>query len=379
MGQEVQPTSPSQTPRASSLEQPHVASVASTDDTAGPRWAVVWYRLEPDGRGAPQLADAPPLVRDLKRDPRVGGCSVIDAADAYRWVGADRGGGRGGRRRGAGAGRHGGPAGRRGRPRRRWRCSARSRGSRSWSGSPASATTSRADGGLGRRSAPALAADRELAGDPRRRDRARTAGWASSLWTWDHLNAIVGPWERPDPRGLDDARRAGAVTERASSASWSGPTRSATRADREARHDPRSRRGRPRRPRHRRRLVRARARGLRDRLRGRLRRAARPARRGGHAPPAPARRRDRHARRAASTGCRRPVRPRPVQPQIPILVGGSGPKKTLRTVARYGDRCWNTSGPSTSRPRATRSSRERCARSAATRTRSSERSSVPTS
>jgi F420-dependent oxidoreductase-like protein len=35
--------------------------------------------------------------------------------------------------------------------------------------------------------------------------------------------------------------------------------------------------------------------------------------------------------------------PRPVQPHLPILVGGSGPKKTLRTVARLAD-AWNTAG-----------------------------------
>jgi F420-dependent oxidoreductase-like protein len=35
--------------------------------------------------------------------------------------------------------------------------------------------------------------------------------------------------------------------------------------------------------------------------------------------------------------------PRPVQQPLPILVGGSGPKKTLRTVARYAN-AWNTSG-----------------------------------
>jgi F420-dependent oxidoreductase-like protein len=35
--------------------------------------------------------------------------------------------------------------------------------------------------------------------------------------------------------------------------------------------------------------------------------------------------------------------PRPVQAHLPILVGGSGPKKTLRTVARHADG-WNTSG-----------------------------------
>jgi F420-dependent oxidoreductase-like protein len=35
--------------------------------------------------------------------------------------------------------------------------------------------------------------------------------------------------------------------------------------------------------------------------------------------------------------------PRPIQPHLPILVGGSGPRKTLRTVAQRAD-AWNTSG-----------------------------------
>jgi len=35
--------------------------------------------------------------------------------------------------------------------------------------------------------------------------------------------------------------------------------------------------------------------------------------------------------------------PLPVQAHLPILIGGSGPKKTLRTVATYAD-AWNTSG-----------------------------------
>jgi alkanesulfonate monooxygenase SsuD/methylene tetrahydromethanopterin reductase-like flavin-dependent oxidoreductase (luciferase family) len=36
--------------------------------------------------------------------------------------------------------------------------------------------------------------------------------------------------------------------------------------------------------------------------------------------------------------------PVPVQPHLPIMIGGSGEKKTLRTVARYAD-LWNAMGP----------------------------------
>ena len=36
--------------------------------------------------------------------------------------------------------------------------------------------------------------------------------------------------------------------------------------------------------------------------------------------------------------------PRPIQTHLPIMIGGSGEKKTLRTVARYAD-MWNAMGP----------------------------------
>ena len=36
--------------------------------------------------------------------------------------------------------------------------------------------------------------------------------------------------------------------------------------------------------------------------------------------------------------------PRPVQAHLPIMIGGGGEKKTLRTVARYAD-MWNGMGP----------------------------------
>src|SRR4051794_14056996 len=52
--------------------------------------------------------------------------------------------------------------------------------------------------------------------------------------------------------------------------------------------------------------------------------------------------------------------PRPIQKKLPILVGGSGPKKTLRTTARYAD-AWNGFG-SVERVAATSEVlRERCA------------------
>jgi alkanesulfonate monooxygenase SsuD/methylene tetrahydromethanopterin reductase-like flavin-dependent oxidoreductase (luciferase family) len=52
--------------------------------------------------------------------------------------------------------------------------------------------------------------------------------------------------------------------------------------------------------------------------------------------------------------------PRPVQDHLPILIGGSGPRKTLRTTARYAD-AWNTGGSLDELRQNDANLRERCA------------------
>ena len=51
--------------------------------------------------------------------------------------------------------------------------------------------------------------------------------------------------------------------------------------------------------------------------------------------------------------------PRPLQPHLPILVGGSGPRKTLRTTARYAD-LWNGYGEAERIAAVSDTLRERC-------------------
>ena len=52
--------------------------------------------------------------------------------------------------------------------------------------------------------------------------------------------------------------------------------------------------------------------------------------------------------------------PAPVQAHLPIMIGGSGEKKTLRSVAKYAD-LWNAMGPLDVMARKSRSSSEHCA------------------
>jgi alkanesulfonate monooxygenase SsuD/methylene tetrahydromethanopterin reductase-like flavin-dependent oxidoreductase (luciferase family) len=51
--------------------------------------------------------------------------------------------------------------------------------------------------------------------------------------------------------------------------------------------------------------------------------------------------------------------PRPIQDPLPILIGGSGPTKTLRTTARYAN-LWNGYGPPYRIARTSETLRERC-------------------
>ena len=83
----------------------------------------------------------------------------------------------------------------------------------------------------------------------------------------------------------------------------------------------------------------------RDRLRLGRRGAAGLARRVGRGVPRPARRRDRHlpARAAITASTTSATTRRPSRRDCPIMIGGNGRKKTLRTVAKYAD-MWNGFG-----------------------------------
>jgi PPOX class probable F420-dependent enzyme len=61
------------------------ATLATLDPDGAPRQAVVWYRLDPDGRVVVNSADGRRWPANLRRDPR---CSVVvaDPVDGYSFV-----------------------------------------------------------------------------------------------------------------------------------------------------------------------------------------------------------------------------------------------------------------------------------------------------
>ena len=61
------------------------ATLATVDPDGRPRQAVVWYRLDPDGRITINSADGRRWPANLRRDPRCA-LSVIDGADGYSFV-----------------------------------------------------------------------------------------------------------------------------------------------------------------------------------------------------------------------------------------------------------------------------------------------------
>ena len=191
--------------------------------------------------------------------------------------------------------------------------------------------------------------------------RADRAG-LDSLWTWDHLMAIVGPWEQPILEGWATLAALASVTERATLGLMVGANtfrnpgltaKLATTLDHvsggravlgiggawfEREHD---------------------AYGIDfgsgfgerlDRLDesvSLLRRLLDGERIADHA--------GRFYRMHDAL-----VEPRPVQARLPILIGGSGPQKTLRTTARYAD-AWNTGGTVDELRKKDATLRERCA------------------
>ena len=68
------------------LDEPHFASLATTGADGAPHQAVIWYRLDPDGRVTINSREGRRWPADLKRDPRVS-LAVFWGEDPNRWVG----------------------------------------------------------------------------------------------------------------------------------------------------------------------------------------------------------------------------------------------------------------------------------------------------
>jgi len=68
------------------LEEPHFASLASVGESGAPNQAVIWYRLEDDGRVLVNSREGRKWPANLKRDPRCT-LAVFWGEDPNRWVG----------------------------------------------------------------------------------------------------------------------------------------------------------------------------------------------------------------------------------------------------------------------------------------------------
>lgn len=72
--------------QAEFLDGRHFASLATLDEDGAPRQAVIWYRLDPDGRIMINSRLSRRWPRNLLRDGRVS-IAIPDVADPLRWLG----------------------------------------------------------------------------------------------------------------------------------------------------------------------------------------------------------------------------------------------------------------------------------------------------
>ena len=68
------------------LDQPHFASLATLGESGAPNQAVIWYRLQDDGRILVNSREGRKWPANLKRDPRCT-LAVFWGEDPNRWVG----------------------------------------------------------------------------------------------------------------------------------------------------------------------------------------------------------------------------------------------------------------------------------------------------
>lgn len=68
------------------LDEPHFASLATVRADGSAHQAIIWYRLDPDGRVLVNSREGRLWPANMKRDPRVS-LAVFLSKDPNRWVG----------------------------------------------------------------------------------------------------------------------------------------------------------------------------------------------------------------------------------------------------------------------------------------------------